>query len=343
MKIPILNVYYLLCYAWNMLDQSELIDVSHETFRSLPELFARVLETGVTHLLKRGLDRNYITESDETRSPRGKIDVSTTVKRTLLTRSSVHCIFDSLSHDVLHNQIIKSTLSRLARCDELDQSLRDRSLQLYRRLHEVGEISLTLDMFDRVVLHRNNRYYSFLIEVCRILHQSLLVDPKDGSTKFRDFLDDERKMWEVFEKFVGNFYRREQSEFRVNREMIAWQDVEGEAADLAYLPKMRTDVSLESERRKIVIDTKYYPSSLQTFHSSNTIHSAHLYQLFAYLMNLDRKRTPGQAFEGILLYPTVGNDLDLRYKIRGHLVRITTVDLNLPWKEIRLRLLSLIK
>src|SRR3954470_19331232 len=106
MKIPVRNFYYLLCYAWDMLQEGVLVDVSCETFRSLPELFAHVLETGMASLLRRGLDRGYVEEAEDVRSLKGKFDLSETIKRNLLLRSSVHCVFDSLHHDVLHNRIV---------------------------------------------------------------------------------------------------------------------------------------------------------------------------------------------------------------------------------------------
>ena len=62
--------------------------------------------------------------------------------------------------------------------------------------------------------------------------------------------------------------------------------------------------------------------------------SEHLYQLAAYLQNLE----PGA--EGILLYPTAGVAVDQSYTLHGHRVRVTTLDLNRPWPEIASTLLS---
>lgn len=342
MKIPIHNIYYLLCYAWDMLEEGRPNAIANESFQALPDLFARVLETGVAQLLKRGPDRGYLPEEDDCRSLRGKLDLSTTVKANLLLRSCVHCVFDSLRHDILHNRIIKTTLGRLARCDELNRRLRDESRRLYRCFGAVGEVALTADVFGRVVLHRNNRHYAFLIEVCRILSESLLVHSETGSTHFRDFLGDERLMAQLFERFVRNFYRREQPEWRPRAERIEWQEVTGTPADRAFLPEMRTDVTLEAGNRKIVLDTKYYANCLQSYHSASTVHSGHLYQLFAYLQNLKKTARPGQVVEGILLYPTVAKTLDLHYTLHGHPIRIATVDLNVPWEQIHDRLLNLL-
>jgi len=50
----------------------------------------------------------------------------------------------------------------------------------------------------------------------------------------------------------------------------------------------------------------------------------------------------GRIVEGMLLYPTVGTSLDLKYRLQGHSIRIATVDLNSDWKSIHNRLLELI-
>lgn len=342
MKVPILNLYYLLCYAWDMLDEERVVDVSAEPFRSLPDLFARVLRTGVTHLLRRGLDRGYVLDAEDARYPRGKFDLATTFKRNLRVIGRVRCQYDEFQTDVLHNRIVRSTLQRLARCDDLDGGLRRDTVDLFHRLHQVSPVDLTPDVFDRVVIHRNNRFYAFLIEVCRILYQSLLVDPVSGRTTFRDFLGDDRAMARLFERFVRNFYRREQSEFTCCSKRLPWTDVEGTSEDLAFLPGMRTDVTLRSTKRIIVLDTKYYASCVQSYQGSETIHPGHLYQLFAYLKNTPTADLLSEQLEGILLYPVVDQSLDLRYRLHGHRLRIATLNLNSPWNEIRECLLGLI-
>jgi len=56
-NIPIQNIYYLLCYAWDKLEEKEIVDVEPLDSTSLADLFARVLINGTNHLLKRGFDR----------------------------------------------------------------------------------------------------------------------------------------------------------------------------------------------------------------------------------------------------------------------------------------------
>lgn len=339
--IPIQNIYFLLCYAWDTLAEARIVNVSDDDCDTPVELFARVLESGVTHLLKRGLDRGYIVEEIDTSSIRGKLDVSVTVKRNLLHRAQAHCVIDSLSHDILHNQIIKATLRKLIRFEKLNRDRHNRLLGLFRRLHEVSDIELTSKHFDGVQLHRNNAFYGFLLNICRLIHENLIVDQQTGQSRFRDFLRNERQMAAVFERFVRNFLRREQREFRVGSEIIEWQEVEAEDFDRTFLPQMRTDVTLASKARRIVIDTKYYRETLQSRYDRRTIHSTNMYQLFSYVKNLQLTENRGRTVEGMLLYPTVGTTLNLNYRLQGHRIRIATIDLNDNWQVIHERLLDL--
>ncbi len=342
MKIPIQNIYFLLCYAWDMLQEGQVVDVDQEHIETTQDLFARVLETGTTHLIKRGLDRGYVAEEVDTGSPRGKIDVSATIKRNLLTRSRVHCTVDALDYNVLHNQILKTTLGRLVRCTNLDKKLRDRLFGLYARLHEIEEVPLSTQIFGQVVLHRNNRFYKLLLEICRLIHEGRLINEDEGTTQFRDFLRDERAMARLFERFLFSFYRKEQSEYSVSRDRIQWQDVSASPEAMSYLPTMNTDISLDSPDRKIVMDAKYYREVFQSNYCSDSIHSGNLYQLYAYVSNLAIREDKQRAVEGILVYPTVNREVDLEYEIQGYRMRVVTVDLNLHWSGIRSHLTSLI-
>jgi 5-methylcytosine-specific restriction enzyme subunit McrC len=342
MKIPIQNIYFLLCYAWDVLKEGGVVHVRQDERRSYADLFARVLITGVTHLLKRGLDRGYVTNEEDTNNIRGKVDVAATIKHNCLRHARVHCLYDDLSYDVLHNRVIKATTGRLVSCVELDAELRNRLVGIHRRLHDITPIYLSAGVFGRVVLHRNNAFYGFLLNVCRLIYDCLLIDEETGKITFRDFLRDEVRMRMLFERFVFNFYRREQSRFEIKRERICWGDVDASDENLRFLPTMNTDVSLISGDRHIILDTKYSANALQTSYSSEKIRSEHLYQLFTYLKNLQVAIEDDRKVEGILLYPTVSRTLELEYIVQGHRIRVVTVDLNSHWSQIRERLLAII-
>jgi 5-methylcytosine-specific restriction enzyme subunit McrC len=342
MNIPIRNLYYLLTYAWDALDESELIEIDALPDTHVLDLLGGVLNRGIEHLLRRGLDRGYVPRREVISGVRGKLDLSATVKVNLLRRARAVCEFDELSHDVGHNRLLRATVQRLLRAPGLDPTLCEGLAATERRLHGIGAVPLSDRAFRSVQLHSNNRFYRFLLGVCRLVHDSLLVDEASGEVRFRDFVRDERRMRRLFEQFVRNFYGHEQSIYTVCRERIRWGDTAGAPAALRLLPVMVTDISLIAADRKIVIDAKFYRETLQRHFGKESVRSAHLYQLLAYLLNLEARGGLDARAEGILLYPTVGRGVDLSYRMHGHIVRVCTIDLGQHWEGIRRDLLAML-
>jgi 5-methylcytosine-specific restriction enzyme subunit McrC len=342
MTIPIQNIYYLLVYAWNSLEEAALLDVEIEDGTTVLDLFARVLKSGLDHLLRIGLDRNYVVEKEAIAGIKGKIDISTSIKLNSFLQGRAVCDVDELSHDVTHNRILKTTIHRLFSASNIDANVKEELITIYRRLNQIRELYISDQIFNSVQLHRNIRFYRFLLDVCHLIHHYLLVDEATGEAKFRDFIREEREMRSVFEKFVRNFFRHEQTAFRVSQDRIRWQRTTGSEESLQYLPMMMTDVSLKGALRQIVIDTKFYPEALQTHHGKLSVRSAHLYQLFTYVINLASLGRDNEKVEGILLYPAVSKHLDLSYRMHGYDMRVCTINLNDPWRKIHENLMALI-
>jgi 5-methylcytosine-specific restriction enzyme subunit McrC len=341
--IPIHNLYYLLCYAWHHLDEGRVVDVNAVPASTLQDLFARVLVSGTKRVLRDGLYRGYIDTSIDTQSPRGKISLTESIKRNLISRGAVACAVDDFTHDILHNRILKASIGALRKTKDLSPDLKHELAQLQKRLRDVSDVAVSTPLFRNVQLHRNNRFYRFLMNVCELVHRSLLPETQDGSYRFRDFTRDEVAMRRVFQDFVVNFYRAEQSAFRVSRDRIDWDAEPVDDASRDVLPGMETDVVLRNAARTIVIDTKYTPKALTERFGKSSIRSEHLYQLFAYLKNLERRGGADRHAEGVLLYPVVDQQHDYRYNAQGHQVSVRTVDLGKPINSIREDLLALIR
>lgn len=340
-EIPIQNIYYLLCYAWNKLEEGKIVDVSSLDSTSLVDLFAKVLHGGTLHLIRRGFDRGYLPCTEERITIRGKIHFPVSVRRQLFRQGRAVCEFDELDHDVLHNRILKTTIQRLIAVPDLNPELKEGLADLLRRLGGVSPIFLSSQIFRRVQLHRNNQYYGFLMNICELIHENLLADEQRGQSRFRDFLREEAAMRRLFEAFVKNFYRIERSAWYVPPPIIEWNASFADPAVKEYLPQMRTDVCLKRDGRLIIIDCKFYREALQHHYGKPTLKSPHLYQLYAYLKNLERV-PEGQQCKGILLYPAVNYSLDLSFELDDHPIRIRTLNLNQEWRRIEEDLLQLI-
>ncbi len=146
MTIPIRNLYYLFCYAWQRFPPGGAVEAGVDAAPDLPNLFARLLVNDVNALLRRGLDRGYRTFVEETRAPRGRLLLDAIVKEQTLRRGAVVCAVDELTPDVVHNRIIKAAARLLARTRGLEPAL----------VHELGAIALKLQAVSDVRLDANN-------------------------------------------------------------------------------------------------------------------------------------------------------------------------------------------
>ena len=217
-RIPILNVYYLLCYAWRHVQERDTKRLaSLAGLSTVQDLLGKILSTGVNHLVRRGIDRGYVERREDLAGIRGKLAVSETAKRALRSRARVACDFEELSVDILPNRILRTSLrSLLSPRITLDRSVRGEVRSAYRRLDGVSRVRLKRNTFGQVQLGGQRRVYHHLLSVCWLLYRSSVVDEKTGRTAFRDFRRDKATMWRLFEDFVTGFYEREQQVYRVN-------------------------------------------------------------------------------------------------------------------------------
>lgn len=344
MKIPVRNLYYLLAYAWGHADAAREREADEAPIDTLPDLLAFVLAKRVSALLKRGMDRSYAEERLVLAGVRGKLDLSTTVKRNLLAQARTACSVEEFRHDILQNQILRKTLKNLLALPRLDPEVRASVGLVYRKLEEISEIKIRRSSFRRVRIHRNNRPYRFLMNLCSLIHDSLHLD-EAGAAHFADLRDRRNEMARLFESFVANFYAEEQAIYKVsNQSSMKWFGARSAVEEeLALLPDMRPDVILVSHDRRVILDAKFYVEALKLgWHGGRRIHSGHLYQLFSYLENRNLHVPDGPVHEGMLLYPVVSQPFRHDYELKGHRIQVRSIDLDQDWRGIHDDLLRMI-
>ena len=84
--IPVQNVYYMLSYAFRVLNEQGYKSIETEEFHNVAELCASILTKGVKQQLKRGLGQEYISETGALSSPHGKIEVTASIKNLSMIR-----------------------------------------------------------------------------------------------------------------------------------------------------------------------------------------------------------------------------------------------------------------
>jgi 5-methylcytosine-specific restriction enzyme subunit McrC len=343
MQIPVQNIYYLLCYAWDKLDQKDKVSVSTDGITELIDLLAKVLINASRILLKRGFDRDYLERREQRAGIKGKLEISESVKRNSLIRLQAVCTYDEYTFDIRSNQILFTTLYRLLYTENLSSEFKPQVRKLLRKFPKISVIDLSRKDFKAVKIHRNNRFYAFIINVCELIFENSLPDEKDGEWMFQDFTRDERKMAYLFEEFVFQFYSKERSALKPSRKKLKWNFETSEPNYYSYLPEMRTDITLDGESERIIIDTKYYQETMNMRFNQDKIKSENLYQLFSYLLNQEDGTSRSEQTKGVLLYPTIDQEYNLAYRYQSHPIEIRTVNLNAHWMEIEKRLLDIVQ
>ena len=347
MDIPILNIYYLLSYAWDKLDEADPVEVGQVDNRNVINLFAKVLSNRTSYLLRRGLDRGYIEKRDITGVVRGKINITDTYLNNLLPLAKVDCSFDELSYNIIHNQILRSTIDTLLKSDDLEKDVREQLLLTFTRMpNEIENLKLRKTHFRGLRFHRNNFFYEFLMKVCELINENLLVDESDGKKVFQDFTRDRKQMARLFESFVANFYLKHKTEhgYKVKPQThVRWAGYGIDEDSKRYLPIMKPDIVFNSDNRKIVLDTKYYRNALKENYGIKRMRPDNIYQMFAYMKNLAAHDSSYEKCDGILLYPSVDDSFEgACWELHGHRLYAKIINMNQDWDLIHSDLIKVV-
>ena len=347
--VPLATLYYLLCYAWNRLPEpADWAPGGAVPFHRPLELLTQLLLQATRRLLRTGLPLGFEEHEEVLGTLRGRVELGPSLARGLLPQGRAVCRFVELGPDAPLARLLATTLAALAVRPALPVVLRREVQHLRRRLPGGPGLVLaggaSAALFGALHRQRWGGEAAFALHLCELVWQHALPAPgAAGLGRALDFRRDEPLMARLFERFVRNFYRREQRQYRVFAETITWQAQAAAPADLDLLPTMLTDTTLESPARKIILDTKYYAAALRPRYDRQRLIAPHLYQLFAYLQN--QAPAPGQALEGILLYPAApapAAPLNARYTLGPHPVRVATLDLHQSWPGIAADLLALV-
>lgn len=338
--ILIRNIYYMLTYAFQDLRQNNYDDIAGEEFDNILDLFAEILFRGISFQLKRGLHKDYIPETDDIATVKGKINLNETIGLRLQRRKLVSCEFDNFTEDNLHNQIIKSTLSLLISSGEVKTARKRRLRSLLLFFTNVSDCDLKNTKWSALKYDRNSSTYRMLHHFCYFVVKRLLLTTQSGPYKTKNF--DEELMSRLFEKFVLSYYRKHYPQYSARSAKVEW-NIDAEESTLSLIPEMRTDIMLTFPERTLIIDTKYYGQSMQEYMDKATIRSNNLYQINSYVLHEDK--THSGNVDGMLLYAKTQEAIcpDGQMKHHdGNIIYFRNLDLNQDFGIIKHQLDSLI-
>lgn len=327
--IPIRNIYYMLSYAFSELRGTDYRYMDVEHLDTMKDLCACILIRAVSLQLKRGLIREYITEEDSLLSPKGKIDITASIKSGAIQNHRLVCNYDEFSENSIRNRIVKQTLSVLLASD-VKQEYRTDIRKLLRFFADVDFIDPHTINWS-MAYDRNNQSYRFLMAICKLVLKDLLMTQSDGTFRMMDLLD-ERAQHTIYEKFILEYYAKEWPRLHANSSRIKWGLEEDDTPGM--LPSMLSDIMLNDGHTWFIIDAKFYNKNVQTNQGRSTLISGNLYQILSYVQNkkFELAKT-GKPFDvvGMLLYAHTQDSLQpdgFDKNILGNRMMTKTLDLD---------------
>lgn len=351
--IPIKNLFYMLCYAWNVLAVADDIKVGSEDFEDAYNLLSRVFSYGIGKLIRQGFHRSYIENTEELSSLRGKIEVQQSMTKLTAQRKKLICSYDEYSTNDLFNQILCYTIESIISNPTVDIRTKGELKKQRTFFAGINSEPPTKTNRQKLVFNRNNVTYKLLINIAIMLYDNTVVNEEEGHNTFKDFFRQEQ-MHKVFELFILNFYKinLDRSIYRVHAPKINWHledsahDIWGDLFEVEDNPgDRRTDIVLENNDLKLqmIFDAKYYKDTFVGAYMNNDdrrTRASHLNQVRGYLIDSDYD---GKRF-GALIYPMVNDELSEGriIAIEGSPITIKTVNLNTDWRNIEKDLLDFI-
>lgn len=328
-NVVIRNIYIMMAYAFRALELRELSRLAEESFDNFSSLLAAILSIGIANQRKRGLERDYVTLSDELTQPKGSINVRETILLKRRGRLKASCEYDEYAFDTVMNRVLKTCALSLVGNPEVRDDLRALLKRQVMEMSEVGTIS-DIRRFDwtKLQYHRNNRGYLFLMNACYMCTHRLIPSSEQGDIEQGVFVDAQR-LHALYEKFILEYYRREHPEIRASAKVLP-----SPPDAPSFLPRLCSDITLESGGKVLIIDAKCYGRIMSVHNGREMMSPANRHQIVDYVVH--EAYGSSKVVSGMLLYALTEKEASIHESWRdiGHRFYLWTLDLGADFSGI---------
>ena len=319
------NVYYMICYCVDELRYFDDSLIEQEEIKGTHDLLAKLLIYSFEMLYKNGYLKKYRRETVITDKPYGNIDIAESVRTGVYDQGSLICNVDTLDLDNKINQIIKSAFTVLIESnniieDKISDELLTKLYYCRNKLKRVSNINITSQMLNRKM--NIPEWYKPIYSVCKMILSDWLALDKTGNTRLLE-LNDRKRLWYIWEKFVRNFLTKELQEFKVYKPDYKISVKKSANPDIL--------IYKENHDKVVVADCKWYDSGENT--------TANMYQAMSY-GDIVSDNYPGTEVTSMLLYASnastgMSDVRDEKHTINGSKVEEWQVNVNQDFEKIK--------
>lgn len=337
------NIYYMLCYSFygELLNEKDEAKLGSEAFDNIYNLFSLLLCLLLKKQIKKGMYKDYDSIFDELNRVKGKLNLNDSIRRNSLVKKKLICEFDEFSENCLLNQIIKTTIYYLIKSNKIGVNTKSELRKVSVYFYNVNIINIKNIHWNALRFNRNNISYRYIVDLCKLVLNGLIVSSEKGNTKFKEFLDDV-KLSSIYENFLKAFFKKHYPEFQAKSKILYFSEENNQGIE--FIPIMKTDVMLEYNGKKLIIDAKFYSKILRDSifdRSRKVVNSSNIYQMLAYVDNQDPYKE--RKAYGMLLYAQTVDEqiINIQRLINGHKIMIRTLDMNSDWNDIKSNLINI--
>jgi 5-methylcytosine-specific restriction enzyme subunit McrC len=164
------------------------------------DFLAGLLTHRLTDLAATGLHRDYVERAEPTAFVQGQLDVTAQLREVSGRKERVHCRYDDFTADVPCNQIPRATAELLLASPLLAEPLRSALRQALMPFAQVQPMVLSPDSFRLAERNRVSEPYRPMLDLCRLLAESLQPGSAAGAERCPAFL---LNLERVFEQYVS--------------------------------------------------------------------------------------------------------------------------------------------
>lgn len=331
------SLQYMMMYAWELWPQSKAIESGESKSASAPlDRLGLVLADCIRKAEKSGLHRDYFSLNETTYLPRGKLELSQTIRlrANQNRRVSVYC--DEYLTDCIENVALAQAVDQILKVP-LDKTTQTRLLLARSRLDHIPVRSkLTEREISGAAASARRHEYKLGLSIALMLKKSNLFNEKAGALLHsKAEISDDALFRRLYEKFLRQYYKFKFPQKSVTGRVYRWSE-----QGIKHLPTMQTDINVEGEHDLIVIDAKCTPRILlgrSDFDGNSVFNSNHLYQIHTYMSHA-QARTPEKVIAGALIYPQYDQAIDASIPTLAGQLRIKTIDFKKNWEDIERQL-----
>ncbi|WP_395167480.1 McrC family protein [Francisella salimarina] len=319
----ITGIMYLLKLTKKLkINEVELAKLCKHT-DSMLEVFIRLFADNLLELLQNDYRRNYVSQEDNLKFVKGKINFTKHLRHNYIDKSKFYCNYDEYESNILLNQLLKATIKKcisstkssfaiLQKCDQLLIDVDDKRF-------------INPNICKRVKFTRLNQKYEYVFNLAKLLlfGNSPKLTTKENYT-FSIMFD----MNALFEEAIFEILDSNKSDFDIIN--IKAQSPQKKIFDEGSIANftMKPDIYIKKKDGLIIVlDTKYkLIESIRSDYKSSQKQASQsdVYQVFAYSQYY-------QAEKCILLYPQFEKSFDNEFSSKdiGFNLQISTIDLYL--------------